>query len=465
MTQAHIAIIGTEGSGKTILATVWAHQLTYSRDRRLRLIGKNIDTERYVDQLWRQLNQEKWLPSNPQGTKTELEWKLQLGDDFEYPIKLLDMPGQDLRNFFNGNYNSLGRDASELGDYIKTASTVVVVVNLERILNETQFARTQTEDNIVIREIARYLAENADTQHICFVFTAWDKVAPAILDEYRSLTNYIQQKLTPFYNICEDATEQEGKGIYFLAVAAVAQTKYAGYTKEIVPKENFRSYNLGNLTKILVQSLAAQQNKAEEPEWNEDIVHPYDEELLDEWRLNGWREPAKAKPLWNPLDIFKPKPKTETDSTSPSQTGTPTPFPGSNAPLEAIQAWLSAWIVMSGRECRNTFTQKYAQFTGRARRREYFSFAIPTLLLTIVLFGLQGFSAIAVICGMVIAIPHMAVAARRMHDIGQSGWWIMIYLIPYIGWLIFLIIACRDGQSHSNKYGPNPKDDPQTLVF
>lgn len=460
MTQTHIAIIGTEGSGKTILATVWAQQLTYSRDKRLRLIGENIDTERYVDQLWRQLNQEKWLSSTPQGTKTELEWKLQLGDDFEYPIKLLDMPGQDLRNFFNGNYNSLSKDSSELGDYIKTASTVVVVVNLERILNETQSVKTQTEDNIVIREIARYLAKNAETQHICFVFTAWDKVAPTILDEYRSLMKYIEMELTPFYNICEDATEKEGKGIYCLAVAAVAQTKYVAYTNEIVPKENFRSYNLGNLTQVLVQSLAAQQNNAEKPEWNEDIVHPYDEELLNEWR-----EAAKKKPLWNPLDIFKSKSKTETAPTSPSQTGAPTLFPGSNAPPEAIQAWLSAWMVMAGKECLNTFTQKYVQFTGRARRREYFSFAIPALLLTIVLFSILGFTTIAASCGLVIAIPHMAVATRRMHDIGQSGWWVLIYLVPYVGWLIFLIMACRDGQSHSNEYGSNPKDEPQVLVF
>jgi hypothetical protein len=278
--MAHIAIIGTEGSGKTILATVWARRLAHSTESRLSLAYQNIETERYVERAWANISNGQWLPSTPPGTRIELEWLLQHGT-FECPIKLIDLPGQDLRNFFSGNYNTLGRDSQELFDYVASASIVFAVINLERILKYPE-----SEDRIVLSEIVRFLTANTntETQHLYFVFTAWDKVATEVLDKYSSLTNYIRTELTPFYRTCENAWNRAGKGIYFLAVAPVAQTVYDLASDGFVPKKDFKNYNLDNFTKVLIQSIIALQNNTAKPPWNPAIVHPYDEELLNEWR-------------------------------------------------------------------------------------------------------------------------------------------------------------------------------------
>jgi uncharacterized membrane protein YhaH (DUF805 family) len=52
--------------------------------------------------------------------------------------------------------------------------------------------------------------------------------------------------------------------------------------------------------------------------------------------------------------------------------------------------------------------------------------------------------------------------ARRMHDIGPSGWWVLVSFIPFIGWLIFLWLAARDGDAGPNAYGPDPKANSPT---
>lgn len=54
-------------------------------------------------------------------------------------------------------------------------------------------------------------------------------------------------------------------------------------------------------------------------------------------------------------------------------------------------------------------------------------------------------------------LPCLAVAARRLHDTGRSGWWNLIPLIPVIGAIIFIVFACQDSEEDDNQYGPNPK--------
>lgn len=101
--------------------------------------------------------------------------------------------------------------------------------------------------------------------------------------------------------------------------------------------------------------------------------------------------------------------------------------------------------------------KKYAVFSGRARRKEYWMFTLFYILIYIALMVVIGYVAGAGIGGMVVMIyslamliPSIAVAIRRMHDIGRSGWWI---LFPIVN-LVFLFM---DSQAGENEYGPNPK--------
>jgi uncharacterized membrane protein YhaH (DUF805 family) len=113
--------------------------------------------------------------------------------------------------------------------------------------------------------------------------------------------------------------------------------------------------------------------------------------------------------------------------------------------------------------------KKYAVFTGRAGRKEYWHFALMYLLISVILSifdaiigkldfqtGLGLFSGIF---ALVAALPAVSVAVRRLHDIGRSGWWLLIVFVPLIGIIVIIVFLGMRGDPNSNKYGPVPSQD------
>lgn len=100
--------------------------------------------------------------------------------------------------------------------------------------------------------------------------------------------------------------------------------------------------------------------------------------------------------------------------------------------------------------------KKYAQFSGRSRRSEYWYFALFCALIGFVLGFIQAFvhtTVIALLFQLIVFIPSIAVGVRRMHDVDKSGWFL---LIPIYN----LILACTDGTPGPNQYGDDPKQRP-----
>ena len=106
-------------------------------------------------------------------------------------------------------------------------------------------------------------------------------------------------------------------------------------------------------------------------------------------------------------------------------------------------------------------TQKYADFAGRARRREYWMFFLVYFVLTLVVGVVEGFLGIGGYATALVALAHLlpslAVTVRRLHDGGRSGWWILLALLPVLGSLVLLYFMLIDGEPQSNAYGPSPK--------
>ena len=97
--------------------------------------------------------------------------------------------------------------------------------------------------------------------------------------------------------------------------------------------------------------------------------------------------------------------------------------------------------------------QNFANFSGRARRSEYWFFVLFNVIFTIVLTVIGGiihFSFLGNIYSIVMLIPSLAVGVRRMHDVGKSGWFLLIPIYS-------LILAFTEGEATDNAYGPNPK--------
>lgn len=105
--------------------------------------------------------------------------------------------------------------------------------------------------------------------------------------------------------------------------------------------------------------------------------------------------------------------------------------------------------------------KKYVVFSGRACRTEYWMFFLFNFVITFVLGILEGLFNIRGVLGalysLAVLLPGIAVSIRRLHDIGRSGWWLWISLIPLVGLVVIIIFMVQDSQPGENAYGPNPK--------
>ena len=116
--------------------------------------------------------------------------------------------------------------------------------------------------------------------------------------------------------------------------------------------------------------------------------------------------------------------------------------------------------------------KQYIDFWGRARRKEYWMFTLWNVVIIMFLAALASIGTeigsdsfvsyipmvLYLLYGLFILIPSFTVSVRRLHDIGKSGWWILIGLIPVIGSIILLVWYCREGQRCENEWGPDPKE-------
>ena len=108
---------------------------------------------------------------------------------------------------------------------------------------------------------------------------------------------------------------------------------------------------------------------------------------------------------------------------------------------------------------------KFADFSGRARRREYWTFALVNCLIALLLLILglafgedsPASNIMVTIFYLIMLVPNLSVSVRRLHDIGKSGWWLFIGLIPLVGSLLLLVWSLMDSEEGENQYGENPK--------
>jgi uncharacterized membrane protein YhaH (DUF805 family) len=105
--------------------------------------------------------------------------------------------------------------------------------------------------------------------------------------------------------------------------------------------------------------------------------------------------------------------------------------------------------------------KNYATFDGRARRKEYWMFVLFNIIIAVILGVIDAVvlkkQILGTVYGVAVLLPGIAVSVRRMHDIGKSGWAVLVGLIPLIGGIILLIWAATDSTPGPNQYGPNPK--------
>ena len=99
--------------------------------------------------------------------------------------------------------------------------------------------------------------------------------------------------------------------------------------------------------------------------------------------------------------------------------------------------------------------KNYAVFNGRARRKEYWMFVLFNTIFIFIGSLLHPMLFITYV--FAILIPSIAVVVRRLHDVGKSGVFYFVSLIPFVGPIWLLVLLCTEGDADVNKYGPPPK--------
>jgi uncharacterized membrane protein YhaH (DUF805 family) len=110
--------------------------------------------------------------------------------------------------------------------------------------------------------------------------------------------------------------------------------------------------------------------------------------------------------------------------------------------------------------------KNYANFSGRARRKEYWLFTLYNIIIFVALVflgamvgfprGAEGVFVFVAFYMVGVLIPALAVSVRRLHDTGRSGWWLLLYFVPF-GAIVVLVFLVQDSNPASNKFGKNPK--------
>lgn len=109
----------------------------------------------------------------------------------------------------------------------------------------------------------------------------------------------------------------------------------------------------------------------------------------------------------------------------------------------------------------------YANFSGRARRSEFWWFYLFNILASIaailldnalgITFDMSLQGPISLLVGLFLLLPNLGLAIRRLHDVGKSGWWWLIGLIPIVGPIVLLVYFASDSEPNDNQYGPSSK--------
>ncbi len=112
---------------------------------------------------------------------------------------------------------------------------------------------------------------------------------------------------------------------------------------------------------------------------------------------------------------------------------------------------------MSFVESIQTCLSKIVTFEGRARRSEYWYFSLFVFIISGVINLIFKGGLVPTILSILLSICSLSAEVRRLHDVGKSGWWLLLAAVPIIGWIILIVFMVKDSEAGENQYGPNPK--------
>ncbi len=205
---------------------------------------------------------------------------------------------------------------------------------------------------------------------------------------------------------------------------------------------------------------------------------PFDEESLRQWYRQGVYPPdslvwTEGMAQWQTISsVFGPPPQASSPTGSLQRISGSPPFAGRyDSPASASGRYDTS--AFDGPFKALAYAFRHVTFEGRATRMEFWMAELGILLLAVamvVVFGLLSdltgesddslgpvFAVLALIFIVAVYVVGFCLSVRRLHDVGMSGWWVLISLVPYVGALVLFVLYCLDSAHGSNEYGPSVK--------
>ena len=294
-----IAVIGTEGSGKTVLVVTLAARFC-DGDGRYFLEPMNRGTVRYTRSAFRTLNGEgdngatrppQWIPSTDPGTMRELEWVLHIDGEPRFSVRMTDAAGQDFRELFGEEAALSESEASEprrqLVAHVRQANIVILTVDLEDFVAERDADRRDTNEWTIKFAIDHLLGAD-ETKRALLVFTGRDRYA----HYERALGSWtaVAKKYLP---VASRAAIEDGR-VSVMAVSAVNDTQLdPSGANRYVPKQGFTSVGLEELLAWIASQ--AEQIQADASRQREASVK---RSRSDEENANNVERERRARHWW-----------------------------------------------------------------------------------------------------------------------------------------------------------------------
>ena len=129
--------------------------------------------------------------------------------------------------------------------------------------------------------------------------------------------------------------------------------------------------------------------------------------------------------------------------------------------LAARRSWGNAMDVnVLINNFRSVITEHYFDFNGRARRQTFWYFVLVYVVIAVVIGiigSIIGTNLLSDLLALALLLPNLGLAVRRLHDIDRSGWWILIGIIPILGWALLIYWYVQPGTAGANQFGADPK--------
>lgn len=248
-----IAMIGTEGSGKTVLITALAKKYgNLQQEASVFMEPLTGKTVKYIEKTWSILQNGDWPQSTTPGELFDLQWKLKFEQNLAAELRLVDMAGQDLRVLYGQEQvNTLDNLPPNiktlfetLSSYIQNADIVLLLINLKDFVGESNLDR-KIENEWTIKYVIDTLQKSDKGHHFCIVFTQAD-----LYEEYFQNPDSLEETAKQYLTILYGSYLAQNQ-FPILAVSAVADTTIDRNSQRRIPKQNFRSQGFQDLMSYL----------------------------------------------------------------------------------------------------------------------------------------------------------------------------------------------------------------------